>query len=65
MGAKVSPSAPRRLASASWVRSAPTKRLRRPNAALQGATPLSLLRTGSGAELVEQVLGRIAYGVFS
>lgn len=39
--------------------------LRRPNAALQGATPLSLLRTGSGADLVEQVLGRIAYGVFT
>jgi uncharacterized protein (DUF2384 family) len=39
--------------------------MRRPNTALQGATPLSLLRTGSGAELVEQVLGRIAYGVYS
>lgn len=39
--------------------------LRRPNGALHGATPLSLLRTGSGAKLVEQVLGRIAYGVFS
>lgn len=39
--------------------------LRRPNGALANKTPLSLLRSGSGAELVEQILGRIAYGVYS
>lgn len=38
--------------------------MRRPNRALQDQAPLSLLRTGSGADLVEQVLGRIAYGVY-
>jgi putative toxin-antitoxin system antitoxin component (TIGR02293 family) len=39
--------------------------MRQPNRALQGATPLSLLRTGSGAQLVETILTRIAYGVYS
>ncbi len=39
--------------------------LRRPNRALGGATPLDLLETGDGARLVEDVLGRIAHGVFS
>ncbi len=39
--------------------------MRDPNRALAGKTPLSLLRTGSGAQLVEQVLTRIAYGVYS
>jgi putative toxin-antitoxin system antitoxin component (TIGR02293 family) len=38
--------------------------MRAPNGALDGETPLSLLRTGSGAELVANVLGRIAYGVY-
>jgi putative toxin-antitoxin system antitoxin component (TIGR02293 family) len=39
--------------------------MRQPNRALDGATPLSLLRTGSGAQLVETILTRIAYGVYS
>jgi putative toxin-antitoxin system antitoxin component (TIGR02293 family) len=39
--------------------------LRRPNRALQGSRPIDLLDTGDGARLVEQVLGRLAYGVFS
>lgn len=39
--------------------------LRRPNRALQGSTPIELLNTDDGARLVEQVLGRLAYGVFS
>lgn len=39
--------------------------MRQPNAALQGHAPLSLLRTGSGANLVETVLGRIEYGIYS
>lgn len=39
--------------------------LRRPNRVLDGATPLSLLRSGSGAQLVETILTRIAYGVYS
>lgn len=39
--------------------------MRRPNAALAGKAPMELLRTGSGAELIEQILGRIAYGVYS
>lgn len=39
--------------------------LRRPNRVLGGATPLSMLRSGSGAQLVETILTRIAYGVYS
>lgn len=39
--------------------------MRDPNRALGGKAPLSLLRTGSGAQLVEQILMRIAYGVYS
>jgi putative toxin-antitoxin system antitoxin component (TIGR02293 family) len=37
---------------------------RRPNRALKNHAPLPLLETGSGAIVVEQVLTRIAYGVF-
>jgi putative toxin-antitoxin system antitoxin component (TIGR02293 family) len=36
--------------------------LRRPNRALGGRTPLESLDTELGARLVENVLGRIAYG---
>ena len=39
--------------------------LRRPNRALDGAAPLSLLDTDIGATEVDQVLGRIEHGVFS
>lgn len=39
--------------------------MRCPNRALEGQTPLSLLRTSNGTGLVEQTLDRIAYGVFS
>ncbi len=39
--------------------------MKRPNRALEGKTPLSLLRTSSGTDLVESVLDRIAYGVYS
>jgi putative toxin-antitoxin system antitoxin component (TIGR02293 family) len=39
--------------------------LRRPNRALQNHTPISLLDTDDGARLVEVVLGRLAYGLFS
>lgn len=35
-----------------------------PNSALEGHVPLRLLRTGSGAHLVEAVLLRIEYGVY-
>jgi putative toxin-antitoxin system antitoxin component (TIGR02293 family) len=35
-----------------------------PNRALGGKAPISLLRTGSGAQLVEDVLTRIAWGVY-
>jgi putative toxin-antitoxin system antitoxin component (TIGR02293 family) len=38
--------------------------LRQGNRALGGATPLELLGTGDGARLVEDVLGRIAHGIF-
>ncbi len=38
--------------------------LRKPNKALGGIAPLELLDTDGGARLVEQVLGRIAYGVY-
>ncbi|HEX2077454.1 MAG TPA: antitoxin Xre/MbcA/ParS toxin-binding domain-containing protein [Longimicrobium sp.] len=39
--------------------------LRRPNRALQGSLPIDLLDTDDGARLVEEVLGRLAYGIFS
>lgn len=39
--------------------------LRRPNRALQSSRPIELLDTDDGARLVEQVIGRLAYGVFS
>ena len=39
--------------------------LRRPNRALLGSVPIDLLDTDDGARLVEQVLGRLAHGVFS
>ena len=38
--------------------------LKAPNAALGGATPLSLLDTDIGAESVLDTLGRIEHGVF-
>jgi putative toxin-antitoxin system antitoxin component (TIGR02293 family) len=43
-------------ASLDWLKS--------PNAALSGATPLSLLDTDIGAESVLDMLGRIEHGVF-
>jgi putative toxin-antitoxin system antitoxin component (TIGR02293 family) len=39
--------------------------LQRPNRALAGLTPLSLLDTDVGAQEVEDVLGRIEYGVYT
>ena len=39
--------------------------LRTPNRALGGESPLDLLDTDVGARMVEDVLGRIAYGVYS
>jgi putative toxin-antitoxin system antitoxin component (TIGR02293 family) len=39
--------------------------MRQGNRVLRGGTPMSLLTTDQGARLVEQILGRIAYGVFS
>lgn len=44
-------------ASLDWLKS--------PNAALSGATPLSLLDTDIGAESVMDTLGRIEHGVFA
>lgn len=46
-----------REAALDWLKSA--------NAALAGATPLSLLDTDLGAENVTDTLGRIEHGVFS
>ena len=43
-------------AALDWVKS--------PNAALAGATPLSLLDIDMGAESVLDTLGRIEHGVF-
>lgn len=37
----------------------------RPNRALGGKRPLELARRSSGSLLVEQVLGRLAYGVYT
>lgn len=39
--------------------------LKTPNRALRGSRPLDQLDTGPGAREVEDVLGRIAYGVYS
>lgn len=39
--------------------------MREPNPALAGEAPLELLRTATGAELVESVLLRIAHGVYT
>lgn len=39
--------------------------MRRPNRALDTATPLELIATSDGARLVEEVLGRVAHGLFS
>jgi putative toxin-antitoxin system antitoxin component (TIGR02293 family) len=39
--------------------------LRTPNRALGGETPLDQLDTDAGARSVEDILGRIAYGVYS
>ncbi|MBV8817072.1 MAG: DUF2384 domain-containing protein [Acidobacteriaceae bacterium] len=39
--------------------------LRTPNRALGGARPLDQLDTDTGARMVEDILGRIAYGVYS
>ncbi len=39
--------------------------MRRPNRTLNGAVPLDFLPTSGGARLVEDVLGRIAHGVYS
>lgn len=39
--------------------------MRDPNRALGGERPMDLLETEGGARLVEQILGRIAHGVFS
>lgn len=39
--------------------------LRDPNVALGGEVPMALLQTDIGARQVEQILGRIEYGVYS
>ncbi len=39
--------------------------LRRPLPVLENQAPLTLLDTATGLQLVEQVLGRLAYGVYS
>lgn len=39
--------------------------LHRPNRALGGVVPLTLLDTDVGVQQVEQILGRIEYGVYS
>jgi putative toxin-antitoxin system antitoxin component (TIGR02293 family) len=39
--------------------------LRRPSRALDGETPLALCTTDAGARIVEDELGRIAFGVFA
>ncbi len=42
-----------------------TQWLHRPNRALNGAIPLGLLDTDIGANQVDDVLGRLEYGIFS
>jgi putative toxin-antitoxin system antitoxin component (TIGR02293 family) len=43
--------------AASWLRA--------PNRALSGSRPIELLDTDAGAKKVRNVLGRIAYGIYS
>jgi putative toxin-antitoxin system antitoxin component (TIGR02293 family) len=47
------------------TRTKATQWLRRPNRALNGATPLALLDTDIGATQVDDLLGRLEHGVFS
>jgi len=42
-----------------------TRWLQTPNRALEGSRPIELLDTDAGVEAVRNVLGRIAYGVYS
>ena len=42
-----------------------TEWLNTPNRALGGERPLDQLDTDTGARMVEDILGRIAYGVYS
>ena len=46
-------------------RSKVSRWLKTPNAALDGKPPFDLLDTDAGVQSVENVLGRIAYGVYS
>ena len=39
--------------------------LQTPNSALEGETPFARLDTSTGVHAIEEVLGRIAYGVYS
>lgn len=39
--------------------------MRRPNRALRGVAPLTLLDSDGGAQVVEAILGRIGHGIFS
>jgi len=39
--------------------------LRRPNRALGGISPIEIGNTDPGAKLIEEILGRMAHGVFS
>jgi putative toxin-antitoxin system antitoxin component (TIGR02293 family) len=39
--------------------------LRRPNRVLGGSAPIELLETEDGARLVQEILGRLAHGLFS
>ncbi|MCB1385129.1 MAG: DUF2384 domain-containing protein [Nitratireductor sp.] len=39
--------------------------LRRPNRALDGAVPIDLLKSETGAHMVSDILGRIEFGLYS
>lgn len=51
------------MATDLWGPDRATIWLQRPNKALDGDTPLSLLDTGPGADAVETLLGQIAHGI--
>jgi putative toxin-antitoxin system antitoxin component (TIGR02293 family) len=38
--------------------------LRKPSAALSGQTPITLLKTEMGAQIISELLGQIAHGMF-
>lgn len=54
-----------RAEEALGAREKATRWMRRPNRALSGRRPIELLESDVGTRMVERILGRIEYGVYS